>query len=250
MSAAPRAFAPGTYVSHTYVSGVSSSPSPDRRASDARVSDAVQRTVDIVVAALALVLLSPVLLVVTVLVAAALGRPVLFRQPRPGRHGKVFTLVKFRTMLDVDHARGLVTDADRMTRLGRLLRATSLDELPSLWNIVRGDMSLVGPRPLLVRYLDRYTPQQARRHLVRPGLTGLAQVRGRNALSWEHKFALDVWYVDNRSLALYLGILAETVLTVLRRDGIAAEGDVTMPEFVGIATGAGERPYESRMANA
>jgi lipopolysaccharide/colanic/teichoic acid biosynthesis glycosyltransferase len=198
-----------------------------------RTQDAVQRTVDICVAATILVVLSPVLLVVAVLVAVGLGRPVLFRQPRPGRQGRVFTLIKFRTMLDVDEQRGLVTDADRLTALGRILRATSLDELPTMWNVLRGDMSLVGPRPLLLRYLERYTPEQARRHLVRPGVTGLAQVRGRNALSWEEKFALDVWYVDHRSIALNARICAETILTVLRRDGIAAAGDVTMPEFTG-----------------
>jgi len=198
-----------------------------------RTQDAVQRTVDICVAATILVVLSPVLLVVAALVAVALGRPVLFRQPRPGRQGRVFTLVKFRTMLDVDEKRGLVTDADRLTALGRLLRATSLDELPTMWNVLRGDMSLVGPRPLLLRYLERYTPEQARRHLVRPGVTGLAQVRGRNTLSWEEKFSLDVWYVDHRSIALNARICAETILTVLRRDGIAAAGDVTMPEFTG-----------------
>jgi lipopolysaccharide/colanic/teichoic acid biosynthesis glycosyltransferase len=198
-----------------------------------RTQDAVQRTVDICVAATILVVLSPVLLVVAALVAVGLGRPVLFRQPRPGRQGQAFTVVKFRTMLDVDEKRGLVTDADRLTDLGRVLRATSLDELPTMWNVLRGDMSLVGPRPLLLLYLDRYTPEQARRHQVRPGVTGLAQVRGRNALSWEEKFALDVWYVDHRSIALNARICAETILTVLRRDGIAAAGDVTMPEFTG-----------------
>jgi lipopolysaccharide/colanic/teichoic acid biosynthesis glycosyltransferase len=192
-----------------------------------------QRVVDLAVAVLVLLLLSPVLLAVAVLIAVGLGRPVLFRQLRPGLGARPFTLVKFRTMLDPDPERGLVSDADRLTRLGRLLRATSLDELPTMWNVARGDMSLVGPRPLLLRYLDRYSPEQARRHLVRPGVTGLAQVRGRNALSWEEKFALDVWYVDHRSIALNARICAETVLTVLRRDGITAEGDVTMPEFLG-----------------
>ena len=198
-----------------------------------RLHDLVQRTVDVTVALLMLVLTAPVMLAVAALVAWRLGRPVLFRQERPGLHGRTFTMVKFRTMRDVDPGRGLVTDADRMTRLGRLLRATSVDELPTFINILKGDMSLVGPRPLLVRYLDRYTPRQARRHLVRPGLTGLAQVRGRNALSWEDKFELDVWYVEHRTLTLNLRIMLETVLTVLRRDGIAAEGEVTMPEFMG-----------------
>jgi lipopolysaccharide/colanic/teichoic acid biosynthesis glycosyltransferase len=200
-----------------------------------RTHDAVQRIIDFVVSVVLLLLLSPVLAVLALIVAWRLGRPVLFRQPRPGRMGTPFTLVKFRTMRDVDPARGMVTDADRLTRLGRLMRSTSLDELPTLWNVLRGDMSLVGPRPLLVCYLDRYTPEQARRHLVRPGMTGLAQVRGRNALSWEGKFAWDVWYVDHRSLRLNARICAETVLTVVRRDGIAAAGDVTMPEFMGTA---------------
>ena len=196
-----------------------------------RAHDVAQRVIDIAVSAVLLVVLSPVLLVLAALVAVGLGRPVLFRQPRPGRFARVFTLVKFRTMLDVDPSRGVITDADRLTRLGRLLRATSLDELPTVWNVLRGDMSLVGPRPLLVRYLDRYTPEQARRLEVRPGMTGLAQVRGRNALTWEDKFALDVWYVDHRTVRLNALICAKTVLTVLRRDGISAAGDVTMPEF-------------------
>ena len=195
--------------------------------------DRIQRVIDIIVAAFMLVLTAPLIFTVAILVAWRLGRPVFFRQERPGLHGRVFTMVKFRTMRDVDPERGLVTDADRMTRLGRILRATSVDELPTFINILKGDMSLVGPRPLLVRYLERYTPEQGRRHLVRPGLTGLAQVRGRNAISWEDRFALDVWYVENRSLGLNVRIMVETVLTVLRRDGIAAEGEVTMPEFVG-----------------
>lgn len=195
--------------------------------------NAIQRTADLCVAAIVLLLLSPVLLALGIAIMLGLGRPVLFRQARPGLHGQPFTLVKFRTMLDPDPSRALLTDADRLTRLGRLLRATSLDELPTMWNVLRGDMSLVGPRPLLLRYLERYNSEQARRHLVRPGVTGLAQVRGRNALSWEEKFALDVYYVEHRSLRLNARICAETVLTVLRRDGIAAEGDVTMPEFLG-----------------
>lgn len=195
--------------------------------------NAIQRSADLCVAAIVLLLLSPVLLALGIAIMLGLGRPVLFRQARPGLHGQPFTLVKFRTMLDPDPSRALLTDADRLTRLGRLLRATSLDELPTMWNVLRGDMSLVGPRPLLLRYLERYNSEQARRHLVRPGVTGLAQVRGRNALSWEEKFALDVYYVEHRSLRLNARICAETVLTVLRRDGIAAEGDVTMPEFLG-----------------
>jgi lipopolysaccharide/colanic/teichoic acid biosynthesis glycosyltransferase len=200
-----------------------------------RLHDVVQRTCDITVAVVMLVLTSPLMLAVAVMVGWRLGRPVFFRQERPGLHGRTFTMVKFRTMRDVDPARGLITDADRMTRLGRILRATSVDELPTFINILKGDMSLVGPRPLLVRYLDRYTPTQARRHLVRPGLTGLAQVRGRNALSWEEKFELDVWYVDHRTLTLNVRIMVETFLTVLRRDGISAAGEATMPEFTGTA---------------
>jgi lipopolysaccharide/colanic/teichoic acid biosynthesis glycosyltransferase len=185
------------------------------------------------------VLSLPVQAVVALLVRLRLGRPVLFRQERPGLHGEPFEMVKFRTMLDPDPARGLVDDADRLTPLGHVLRATSLDELPSLWNIVRGDMSLVGPRPLLMRYLPRYSPEQARRHDVRPGLTGLAQVSGRNALTWERKFELDVEYVDQHTLRGDLSILLATVGKVLRRDGIAAEDSVTMPEFMGTPRGDG-----------
>jgi lipopolysaccharide/colanic/teichoic acid biosynthesis glycosyltransferase len=216
----------------------------------ARTHDLVQRSFDACLAAVALALLSPLVVIVAVLVGAALGRPVLFRQARPGLHGRPFTLVKFRTMLDVDPERGLISDADRMTRLGRLLRATSLDELPTLWNVLRGEMNLVGPRPLRMRYLTRYTPEQARRHLVRPGVTGLAQVRGRNALSWEEKFAWDVWYVDNRSLVLNARICAETVMTVLRRDGISAEGAVTAREFLGTGGNASQNTFGDRIVDA
>jgi lipopolysaccharide/colanic/teichoic acid biosynthesis glycosyltransferase len=198
--------------------------------------DRVKRTMDVALAGVALVLLAPVTLAVAMLVLLAMGRPVLFRQTRPGAAGRLFKLVKFRTMRVADASRGavsnLASDGARLTRLGAFLRATSLDELPTLWNVVRGDMSLVGPRPLLVEYLDRYTPEQARRHELRPGITGLAQVRGRNALSWDEKFAFDVWYVEHRSLKLDLHILAQTILAVVRRDGIAAENNATMPEFV------------------
>ncbi|MFC6023005.1 sugar transferase [Plantactinospora solaniradicis] len=195
--------------------------------------DPTKRLLDVVLAILLLVVASPVMLAVAVAVAATLGRPVLFRQVRPGRHGELFELVKFRTMRPVDVARGAVTDRDRLTGLGRRLRATSMDELPTLWNVVRGEMSLVGPRPLLVDYLNRYTPAQARRHEVRPGITGLAQVRGRNAMPFPERFAHDVWYVDNRSLRLDLHILASTVGAVLRRRGITAPGSPTAPEFLG-----------------
>ncbi|MDG4786396.1 sugar transferase [Micromonospora sp. WMMD1102] len=193
--------------------------------------DRSKRVLDAVVAAAMLLLLAPVIVAVAGAVVLALGRPVLFRQVRPGRHGRPFVLYKFRTMHAVGPGR--VGDAERLTRLGSWLRATSLDELPTLWNVCRGDMSLVGPRPLLPTYLDRYTPQQARRHEVRPGITGLAQVNGRNAISWEERFSHDVWYVDRRCLGLDLRILLKTVARVLRRHGITAEGDATMPEFLG-----------------
>jgi lipopolysaccharide/colanic/teichoic acid biosynthesis glycosyltransferase len=196
-----------------------------------RPYDWVKRVLDVVIAGLGLVLTAPLVLAVAAMVGLTLGRPVLFRQTRPGLHGRPFILMKFRTMRDgpCDPA----SDAVRLTPLGRWLRATSLDELPTLWNVVRGEMSLVGPRPLLMRYLDRYTPEQARRHEVRPGLTGLAQVRGRNSLTWGEKFAYDVSYVDNRSLHLDLRIAAETVRCLLRREGIAAPDSATMPEFTG-----------------
>ncbi|WP_431806792.1 sugar transferase [Microbacterium paraoxydans] len=196
-----------------------------------RPYDAVKRALDIVVSAVALVLLSPVIAATAVLVAARLGRPVVFAQPRPGRDGRIFTLYKFRSMRPVDPARGWVTDAERLTPFGARLRSTSLDELPSLWNVLRGDMSIVGPRPLLVEYLDRYTPEQARRHEVRPGITGLAQVTGRNAVTWESRFAQDVRYVDRRSVGLDLRIVIATVGSVVRRDGISADGHATMSRF-------------------
>ncbi|MFC7491473.1 MULTISPECIES: sugar transferase [unclassified Knoellia] len=192
-----------------------------------------KRVLDLAVSLPVFVLSLPVQAVVAVAVRRKLGSPVLFSQERPGLGGRVFVMRKFRTMLEPDPAKGLVTDADRLTPFGTFLRSTSLDELPTLWNIVRGDMSLVGPRPLLVRYLDRYSPEQARRHEVRPGLTGLAQVSGRNTVSWEQRLGLDVEYVDNHSFRGDLSIIARTVAAVLRRDGISAEGDVTMPEFMG-----------------
>ena len=197
--------------------------------------DGVKRGLDVAASALGLVLSAPVQLVVAGLVLATQGRPVLFRQARPGLHGEVFELVKFRTMCGVDDAH--TTDAERLTRVGRFLRSTSLDELPTLWNVLRGDMSLVGPRPLLVAYLARYTPEQAHRHDVRPGITGLAQVSGRNTLSWEERFALDLDYVERRSLALDLSILWRTVVAVARRRGITAVGEATMSEFGGSMPG-------------
>lgn len=192
-----------------------------------------KRVLDVAVATPVLVVTAPVQAAVAVAVAARLGRPVLFRQQRPGRHGRPFTILKFRTMVPIDAAAGRVEDASRMTGLGRFLRATSLDELPTLLNVIRGDMSLVGPRPLLTAYLPRYSAAQARRHEVRPGLTGLAQVSGRNAVGWDERLALDVEYVDTRTMRLDLAILIRTVRAVLRRDGISAEGEATMPEFLG-----------------
>lgn len=195
----------------------------------------VKRVLDVLAAAVLLVLTAPVMLAVAVTVALVMGRPILFRQLRPGQGGRLFVLVKFRSMRATGADRGPADDADRLTPLGRWLRATSLDELPTLWNVLRGEMSLVGPRPLPAEYLDRYTPEQFRRHEVRPGVTGLAQVNGRNALSWEEKFRYDVWYVDNVSFWLDLRILVRTVVTVLRRDGISAPGVATAPEFLGCA---------------
>lgn len=194
----------------------------------------MKRLIDIVAASTALVLLSPVIAAVAVAVRLRLGSPVLFRQQRPGLHGRPFTLIKFRTMLDAHGADGEpLPDAERLPRFGRWLRSTSLDELPELWNVLRGDMSLVGPRPLLMHYLPLYSPEQARRHDVRPGLTGWAQINGRNALSWDEKFALDLWYVDHWSLRLDLKILATSFIHVFSRRGISAEGSATMPEFTG-----------------
>jgi len=192
------------------------------------------RVFDLVVSALALLVLWPILLILYFLVHVKLGRPALFRQLRPGLRGQPFQMVKFRTMTDERGADGaLLPDAQRLTPFGRFLRASSLDELPELWNVLKGEMSLVGPRPLLMEYLPLYTPEQARRHEVRPGITGWAQVNGRNAISWEEKFSLDVWYVDHRSLWLDMRILWMTVRKVLVRDGISAVGEATMSRFTG-----------------
>ena len=193
-----------------------------------------KRFLDAVLAAAALILLSPVLLLIAGLARWKLGSPVLFRQQRPGLHGSPFSLLKFRTMTNARDSGGhLLPDEDRLTPFGQFLRRTSLDELPEFFSVLRGDMSLVGPRPLLMQYLDRYTPEQARRHEVRPGITGWAQINGRNALSWEEKFELDVWYVDHVSLWLDLKILILTAWKVLHREGISQEGHATMPEFMG-----------------
>ncbi len=197
---------------------------------------AVKRGVDVVVAALALLILSPLLLVIALLVWATLGRPVIFRQVRPGRGERLFTLYKFRTMRDLRLLDGrLLPDAQRLTRLGRWLRSTSLDELPELVNVLKGEMSLIGPRPLLPDYLPLYSPEQRRRHEVRPGLTGWAQVNGRNAITWAEKFALDVYYVDHVSARLDLEIVLRTLGCLLRREGIAQDGHATAEPFRGNA---------------
>ena len=193
-----------------------------------------KRLFDLIVAGTALIVLAPLLALLALLVRAGMGAPVLFRQDRPGLHGVPFTLYKFRTMRDTRDAHGNLLDDDaRLTPIGRFLRSTSLDELPELVNILKGDMSLVGPRPLLMEYLLRYTPEQMRRHDVVPGLTGWAQVSGRNALDWDEKFARDVWYVDNRSFLLDLRILVATALIVLRRQGISQPGHATAEKFTG-----------------
>jgi lipopolysaccharide/colanic/teichoic acid biosynthesis glycosyltransferase len=193
-----------------------------------------KRAIDVVVAGAALIILSPLIAAVAVVVALALGPPLLFRQVRPGLHGQPFTLIKFRTM---SNARGpdgsLLPDEQRLGRVGAFLRSTSFDELPELWNVLKGDMSIVGPRPLLMQYLSRYNAHQARRHEVPPGITGWAVVNGRNALSWEEKLDLDVWYVDHRSLVLDARIIWRTLTAVVRRQGISSDGHVTTPEFMG-----------------
>jgi len=200
-----------------------------------------KRILDPLLSLFGLVVLSPALLLIALLVRLRLGSPVLFRQVRPGFGGRQFTLLKFRTMRDLRNREGnLLPDESRLSGFGTLLRRLSIDELPELFNVLKGDMSLVGPRPLLQQYLGRYTPEQARRHEVKPGITGWAQVNGRNAITWEEKFALDVWYVDNRSFALDMKILAMTVLKVLGRKGISAEGEATMPEFMGTASTGGK----------
>ena len=194
----------------------------------------MKRCFDFAAAAFALLVFSIPILLLVFLIRKKLGGPVIFRQKRPGLNGQVFEMIKFRTMTDERGADGeLLPDAQRLTPFGRFLRSTSLDELPELWNVLKGDMSLVGPRPLLVEYLPLYTPDQARRHNVRPGVTGWAQVNGRNAISWEEKFKLDVWYVDNQSLRLDLRILWRTLKKVLVREGISANGEATMTRFTG-----------------
>jgi sugar transferase EpsL len=193
-----------------------------------------KRTLDLVGAGVGLVVLSPVAATVAVLVRTRIGSPVLFRQVRPGLNGEAFEMLKFRTMTNERDVSGrLLSDERRLTPFGQWLRSTSLDELPELWNVLKGEMSLVGPRPLLMEYLPRYSRLQARRHEVKPGITGWAQVNGRNGISWDEKFRLDVWYVDNQSLWLDVQILLTTLAKVFRRDGISAEGAATMPQFMG-----------------
>lgn len=197
-----------------------------------RASAGMKRVFDLILVLATLPFWGALLLALAVIVRVRLGSPVFFRQARPGRDGVVFELVKFRSMTDARGADGtLLPDAARLTAFGRALRASSLDELPELWNVVKGDMSLVGPRPLLVAYLSRYSPEQARRHEVRPGITGLAQIKGRNAMTWEEKFRWDVYYVDNRTLLLDIKILFITLWKVIRREGISAQGEATAGEF-------------------
>jgi lipopolysaccharide/colanic/teichoic acid biosynthesis glycosyltransferase len=197
-------------------------------------NNSIKRVFDIASASLGLLILSPILLCLIILIRYRLGSPILFSQKRPGLNGNIFTMYKFRTMTDARDSNGqLLSDSERLTAFGRWLRATSLDELPELWNILRGDMSVVGPRPLLTEYLELYDAQQAQRHNVKPGMTGWAQVNGRNAISWQEKFKLDLWYVDNWSLALDLKIIWKTIQKVVQRDGISADGDATMPKFTG-----------------
>lgn len=194
----------------------------------------LKRILDILISAALLIILAPLIVIVGMLISVKLGRPMLFRQIRPGLSGGPFCMVKFRTMIDAFDENGIpLPDSERLGSLGRWLRSTSIDELPSLWNVLKGDMSLVGPRPLLMEYLPLYSPEQARRHKVRPGITGWAQVNGRNTLNWNDKFLLDVWYVNHWSYWLDLRILVLTFFKVLRRQGISAAGEVTMSKFSG-----------------
>lgn len=194
----------------------------------------IKKLFDVICALFLLMALSPLIILLTMTVRLKLGTPVLFQQRRPGLHGKPFQLYKFRTMTDKRDSKGrLLPDDHRLTSFGRFLRSTSLDELPELFNVLKGDMSLVGPRPLLMQYLERYTPEQARRHEVKPGITGWAQINGRNAITWEEKFKRDVWYVDNRSLLLDIKIIFMTICKVLQREGINQPGQATMQEFRG-----------------
>lgn len=197
----------------------------------------LKRLLDIIIASIALILLSPLYFYVAHKVKKNLGSPVLFRQVRPGLHGKPFEMIKFRSMKDAVDAQGnLLPDSERLTPFGKMLRSSSLDEMPELWNVIKGDMSIVGPRPLLMEYLPLYNQEQAKRHLVRPGMTGHAQVNGRNAISWEEKFKLDTWYVENQSVWLDFKIMLKTVKKVLAKDDINAEGEATVAPFRGNKT--------------
>ncbi|WP_148334953.1 sugar transferase [Acinetobacter lwoffii] len=197
----------------------------------------LKRLLDIIIASIALILLSPLYALVAYKVKKNLGSPVLFRQVRPGLHGKPFEMIKFRTMKDaMDEQGNPLPDSERLTPFGKMLRSTSLDEMPELWNVIKGDMSIVGPRPLLMEYLPLYSPEQAKRHDVRPGMTGHAQVNGRNAIGWEEKFKLDTWYVENQSIWLDFKIMFKTVHKVLAKDDISAEGEATMTKFTGTKT--------------
>jgi len=200
----------------------------------------LKRIFDIVIAGFAMLISIPILVLLAILIKIKLGSPVLFCQTRPGLNSKPFKIFKFRSMLDETNSDcNLLSDESRLTPFGEILRATSLDEQPELWNVLKGDMSLVGPRPLLMEYLPLYNKEQIRRHEVRPGITGWAQINGRNTISWEEKFALDVWYVDNQSFWLDLKILFKTIAKVFSREGISAEGEVTMPRFTGTQKGDG-----------
>ncbi len=198
----------------------------------------LKRFLDIIIASIALILLLPLYTFVAYKVKKNLGSPVLFRQVRPGLHGRPFEMIKFRTMKDAIDANGQpLPDSERLTPFGRMLRSSSLDEMPELWNVIKGDMSIVGPRPLLMEYLPLYSPEQAKRHDVRPGMTGYAQVNGRNAIGWEEKFKLDTWYVENQSIWLDFKIMLKTVKKVLAKDDISAEGEATMSKFTGNSVG-------------
>jgi lipopolysaccharide/colanic/teichoic acid biosynthesis glycosyltransferase len=198
------------------------------------VSKFIKSVLDRIMAAIALLILSPLILIMAIAIYVRMGKPIIFAQPRPGQNGRIFTFYKFRTMTDErDFDGNLLPDEQRLTAFGQFLRQTSLDELPQLWNVVKGDMSFVGPRPLMVEYLDRYSPEQARRHEVTPGITGWAQINGRNALTWQEKFKLDVWYVDHWNLWLDLKILFLTVWKVLQKEGISQEGHATIEDFLG-----------------
>jgi len=202
----------------------------------------VKRLFDVIVAAVGLILLSPLMLVLAIFVIVKNGSPILFRQTRPGLFGRLFTIYKFRTMTDAADSQGKpLSDSERLTSFGRFLRSTSFDELPELFNVLKGDMSIVGPRPLMTKYLDRYTPEQARRHNVKPGITGWAQINGRNTVTWEDKFKLDVWYVDNWNLLIDLKIILKTVFLVLKREGVSQMNRATVDEFMGTAQNSNQQ---------